>query len=100
MCMFKSLLCNKSTCFNYYEIQIYFFQSPKPKDVDEVLHLLSENILNPNYTEHIGFHFSYLLLFIIPKAILYGSEENTHEYFCRNCIALSKLIKYSPDVLK
>lgn len=64
--------------------------------MDEILDFLAARITDPLYTDAIGERFSDILLLIVTKCFPFAVDTaNLHQ---KRCIALAKLIKYSPEV--
>lgn len=64
--------------------------------MDEALSFLNGKILDSEYTEEIGSHFRETLLLIISNT--FGTENVDNDLHVKKCIALSKLLKFSPEV--
>lgn len=80
--------------FFYFRFQTQ--RSPSNLEMDEALAFLNEKILDPDYTEKIGSQFRDTLLLIISNR--HGRQNKGGDFHLKKCIALSKLLKYSPDV--
>lgn len=72
--------------------------------MDKILLILTKKIIFPRYTEEIGQHFPNLLLLIVTNFLSESGDNkeipDNAELYQMKCIALSKLVKYSKDVLK
>lgn len=70
--------------------------SPDTINMEEILDFLNEKIIDAEYTSKIGAHFSDILLLVVTKSFAFDvNDTHLHQ---RRCIALSKLLKYSPDI--
>lgn len=64
--------------------------------MEEILDFLNEKIIDVEYTEKIGANFNDILLLVVTKSFTFDINDTTlHQ---RRCIALSKLLQYSPDI--
>lgn len=64
--------------------------------MEEILEFLNEKLLDAEYTTKIGANFSDILLLVVTKSFTFDINDVTlHQ---RRCIALSKLLQYSPDI--
>lgn len=64
--------------------------------MEEILDFLNEKIIDDEYTTKIGEHFTDILLVVVTKSFTFHIND-THLHQQR-CVALSKLLKYSPDI--
>ncbi|XP_058456556.1 midasin [Malaya genurostris] len=78
-------------------------------DMDQLVTVLGQLIVDPQYTEQIGSSFANVLLLIVTNAFngsndeaqfLNGTSEMNVENHRRRCVALSKLINCCPSVLR
>ncbi|XP_055839231.1 midasin [Episyrphus balteatus] len=70
-------------------------------DVLKVLTYLGSKLLDPQYTENIGIAFQDCLLLIVTERINNDDDASKNfEEYQKKCIALSKLMKVSKDVLR
>lgn len=70
--------------------------SPDTIDMEEILEFLNEKLIDGEFTTKIGANFSDILLLVVTKSFAFdNSDANLHQ---RRCIALSKLLQYSPDI--
>lgn len=64
--------------------------------MEEILDFLNEKIIDGAYTTEIGANFTDILLLVVTRSFTFDSNDpNLHQ---RRCIALSKLLQYSPDI--
>lgn len=66
--------------------------------MDQILDFLGTQLLLPEFTEEIGARFTDILLLIVNNSFPFDVDnELLHQ---KRCIALSKLVKYSPEIQK
>lgn len=64
--------------------------------MEEILDFLSEKLIDPNFTHKIGTNFGDILLLVVTKSFSFDASDTLlHQ---KRCIALSKLLKLSPDI--
>lgn len=67
-------------------------------NMDQVLDFLGQQVLDPVYTDEIGARFNDILLLVVTKS--FTCDVDNAILHQKRCIALSKLLKYSPEIHK
>lgn len=70
--------------------------SPDTINMEEIFEFLNEKIIDAEFTTKIGVNFSEILLLVVTKSFTFDASDTNLQQ--RRCIALSKLLKYSPDI--
>lgn len=64
--------------------------------MEEIFAFLNEKIIDAEYTTKIGANFTEILLLVVTKSFTFDVNDTNLQQ--RRCIALSKLLKFSPDI--